>query len=233
MTFGSALTHRLLAIVVSGLAVLTCTAFDAGSSRGVDLSGTWKLNAALSDDAERMLAERMEKERQRYAQWRRQEERLHWPGPPPIDVDSPGASRPGGASPARRSAQKRRDENLRRMLAISDTLTIRQQGSTVDIVSEVESRRLLAGSRTQVSMPEGELADSNVGWDSQWFVIERKVSRGPRVVEKYRVLPKSGQLEYLMAWGGDSELSGMKLRRVFDRVTDEPPPPDPGSGPVR
>jgi hypothetical protein len=221
--------HRLPAIVISILALLTCTAFDAASSRGMDLSGTWKLNTALSDDAERMLAERMEKERQRYAQWRREEERMQVP---PIDVDSPGASR-SGPSAARRASQQRRDENLRRMLAISDTLTVQQTGSTVDITSAVESRRLVAGSRTQVSMPEGELADSKVGWDGQWFVIDRKVSRGPRVLEKYRVLPKTGQLEYTMAWSGDSELSGMKVRRLFDRASAPPPPPDPAAGPVR
>jgi hypothetical protein len=110
---------------------------------------------------------------------------------------------------------------------------VQQTGSTVDIASMVESRRLIAGSRTQVSMPEGELADSKVGWDGQWFVIDRKVSRGPRVLEKYRVLPKTGQLEYTMAWSGDSELSGMKVRRVFDRAAGPPPPPDPAAGPVR
>ena len=59
---------------------------------------------------------------------------------------------------------------------------IRQEGTTFDIVSAVESRRVVAGSRTQVSMPEGELADSKVGWDGQWFVIERRVRGGPRVV---------------------------------------------------
>ena len=98
-------------------------------------------------------------------------------------------------------------------------LTIRQDGSTVDLVSAVESRRVVAGSRTQVSMPEGELADSKVGWDGQWFVIDRDVRNGPHVVEKFRLMPKTGQLEYQMKWSGDSELRGMKIHRVFDRST--------------
>jgi hypothetical protein len=129
---------------------------------------------------------------------------------------------------------KRYQENLYKMLAISDTLTIRQEGSTVELLSAVESRRVVAGSRTQVSMPEGELADSEVGWDGQWFVIDRDVSRGPRVVEKFRLLPKTGQLEYQMKWSGDSELRGMKIHRIFDRSTQAPPPPaDPAAGPSR
>ena len=109
---------------------------------------------------------------------------MYPPGAPPIDVDGPGPATQREPSSARRASMKRREENLHRMLAISDTLAIARQGATLDIVSAVESRRVVAGSRTQVSMPEGELADSNVGWDGQWFVIDRRVRGGPRVVEK-------------------------------------------------
>lgn len=190
------------------------------------------MNAALSDDVEHMLAERQREEHERYLQWRRRQEKaVYPPGAPPIDIDAPGPSRE--PSPARRASMKRHQENLYKMLAISDTLSLRQEGSTLEIVSAVDSRRVVAGSRTQVSLPEGELADSNVGWDGQWFVIERKVRGGPRVLEKYRLVPKTGQLEYEMKWSGETELDGMKMRRVFDRVTVTPPPADPAAGPVK
>lgn len=225
---------RLLVFVLS-----SCTAFsaaaslDAVPSQSIDLSGNWKLNAALSDDAEHMLAERQREEQERYMKWRKQQERMYQREAPPIDVDATGASRRNEPSPSRRASMKRLQENLYRMLAISDTLTIRQEGSTLDFVSAVESRRVVAGSRTQVSMPEGELADSKVGWDGQWFVIDRSVRRGPHVVEKFRLVPKTGQLEYQMKWSGDSEIAGMKIRRVFERSTAPPPPADPGAGPSR
>jgi len=223
---------RLLFFVCSCCAVASAAALDAAPSRPVDLSGTWQLNTALSDDAEHMLDERQREEWERYMRWRRQQERAYPPGvPPPIDVEGPGTPREPSAS--RRASMKRRDENLHKMLAISDTLTIRQDGATLDIVSAVESRRVVAGSRTQVSLPEGELADSKVGWDGQWFVIDRNVRRGPHVVERYRLMPKTGQLEYEMKWSGDSEIAGMKIRRVFDRVTVVPLPADPAAGPVR
>ena len=64
---------------------------------------------------------------------------------------------PREPSSARRASMKRREENLHKMLAISDTLAIRQAGATLDIVTAVESRRVVAGSHTQVSLPEGEL----------------------------------------------------------------------------
>ena len=225
---------RLLAVALSGSVTFSAAALDAVSPRGVDLSGNWKLNTALSDDAEHMLAEQQRLERERYMKWRKQQERMYPPdAPPPIDIDGPGSVRRDEPSPARRATIKRLQENLHKMLAISDTLSIRQEGSTLDIVSEVESRRVVAGSSTQVSMPEGELADSKVGWDGQWFVIDRYVRHGPRVVEKYRLLPKTGQLEYEMKWSGDSQIAGMKIHRVFDRVTTTAPPPDPKAGPNR
>lgn len=220
-------------------ALACCLAFgaaalDAVSSRGIDLSGSWKLNAALSNDAEHMLAERQRLERERYMKWRKERERMYPPdAPPPIEVDGPDTPRAGEPSPSRRASMKRRQENLYKMLAISDTLSIRQEGATVDIVTAVEARRVVGGARTQVSMPEGELADSNVGWDGHWFVIDRRVRGGPRCVEKFRLVPKTGQLEYRMAWSGDSDLAGIKIKRVFDRTSGAPPPADPAAGPVR
>jgi hypothetical protein len=97
----------------------------------------------------------------------------------------------------------------------------------------VDSRRFEAGSRSQVSMPQGELADSDVGWDGEWFVIERRASRGPRVIEKYRWLKKTDQLESRLAWSGDSPLAGIKVKRIYDRVVGAVAPPNAELGPVK
>jgi hypothetical protein len=201
-------------------------AYDAAPRRAVDLSGRWVVNPELSDDAEQMLAERLEEQRRRYARERRLEERAQPEGLPPLNSEAP--------PPARelRPWQKRRLENFQRMLGATKTLDIEQQGASMTIASGLESRRLTAGLRTQVSMPEGELADSAVGWDGDAFVIERKVRRGPRVLERFRLL-KSGQLEYTLAISGDTELAGMKIRRVLDRGEKTVASGDAGAGPVR
>lgn len=229
--------HRcLLALLLSAFCAPALADYDAISSRGADLTGRWTLNAALSDDVEKMLAERLEKERRKYARWQREEELARPPGMPadhPAEMDDPPAAADASRPRQRRPWQKRRDESRRTLLAISPTLDIQQQGTTMEIVSAVESRRVQAGTHTQVSMPEGQLADSNVGWSGEWFVIERKVRGGPGVVEKYRLLTKTDQLEYTMAWSGDTELSGIKARRVFDRRAGNVVPPDPAKGPVR
>lgn len=201
-------------------------ALRAQSERGADLSGVWVLNAALSEDPQEMLEDRLAKERDQMERMRRRERSSYPPGaPPPIDVDAPISREP-------RPWQKQRHENLLRMLGITKTLRIEQSGASITIVSDVDSRRLVAGSHSQVSMPEGQLADSNVGWDGEWFVIERRARKGPRGVEKFRLL-KSGQLEYVMTWSGDTELAGIKARRVFDRVATQAVAPNPNLGPAR
>jgi hypothetical protein len=225
---------RLLLLVFACCVAACISTPDPVPAHAVDLSGNWKLNAALSDNPEHMLAERQREDNEQYMKRRRQWEKMYPPdAPPPIDVDAGGASHQSGPSPSRRASIKRHQENLHKMLGISDTLTIRQQGGTLDFVSAVDARRVVAGTHTQVSLPEGELADSRVGWDGQWFVIDRNVNRGPHVVEKFRLVPKTDQLEYEMKWSGESELAGMKVHRVFDRSTQAPPPADPAAGPNR
>lgn len=228
----------VLAVLAAASATTAFAAYDATPKHGTDLSGRWALNVGSSDDPEALLQQRLEEERKRYMRWRREEERMQMPGLPPDpdagnpDVDQGGAAA-GRNAPAQRPWQKKRDENFRRMLGITKSLDIRQVGSTLDITSEQESRRIEAGSRSQVSMPEGQLADSRAGWDGEWFVIDRSVSRGPRVTEKFRIVRKTGQLEYTMAWSGDTELAGIKVRRLFDRASGSVPPPDNTSGPPR
>lgn len=218
------LNRRYCAILLSLWAALALADYDAVPKRPIDLTGSWVLNAASSDDPEAMLAKRQAKEQGEYERARRRAQASRPAGmPPPIDVHAPRREL--------RPWQRRHQENLRRMLAVSPTLEIKQLEPTrLEIVSDVESRRVEAGSHTQVSMPEGQLADSWVGWDGKWFVIERRVRRGPRVMEKFR-LTKTGQLEYFMHWSGDSELAGMKIRRFFDRRTGPVPAPNPDHGP--
>lgn len=221
--------HRLLAIAAVCAIAAPVLAYDAAPARPIDLGGTWQLNKSRSDDAQQLLEERLEKERRLYERWRRARDEITrgtpQQGTEPLDAPPPPRR-------SQRPWQKLRDENFRKMLAISDTLTIRQDGAQMEIVSAVDARRVQAGLRSQVSMPQGELADSDVGWDGQWFVIERRVRGGPRVVEKYRILPKTGQLEYRMTWSGDTELSGIRINRIYDRSTAPLAAPDRGSGPV-
>lgn len=211
--------------------------YSAAPPKGVDLSGNWQVNVARSDDAERLLQERLDELRKQYERWMRDARRTDALGIPPLGMPQPPPEEEAvTAPPKNQPPQKRtprRNDNLRRMLNVSDTLVITQTGATIDIVSELDNRRFQAGSESQVSMPTGELADSTIGWDGQWFVIERKARRGPRVIEKYRWLKKTDQLESELKWSGDTLLSGIKVHRIYDRMQSAPPAPDPNAGPIR
>ena len=202
-------------IAMACICCMPAQAYEAVPKRPVDLSGRWTLNAAASDDAEGLLDERLEKERKRYQRWAREMQAARPPGAQRVeDLDAP----PPGPSARMQRRRERQQQLLQQMLNLSPTLDIEQQLPRFALTSAVDSRRYEAGIRTQVSMPEGELADCETGWDGEWFVIERRVRGGPGVVEKLRLIKKTGQLEYYMHWFGDTEISGLKVRRVFDRT---------------
>lgn len=99
------------------------------------------------------------------------------------------------------------------------TLRIRQTGRHIEMLSENETRRFDAGSESTVSTSGGGLADSRVGWDRKSFVVDRRVPRGPRLLETYRLLTATDQLEVKLRWSGrESPLAGTKLRRIYDRT---------------
>jgi hypothetical protein len=197
----------------------------------VTLDGRWTVNTTLSDDGEKLLQRRMAdemKEQRRYEERRRkrmENDPFAWEPEfsPPADT------------PQYRARMADRDRAIKQMLGLTKFLNIKQtdRGAKVEIVSEFETRRLTSGARSQVSMPQGQLADLKTGWERDAFVIERSARDGPRISEKYRWLAKTNQLEVLTTIKGDSMLSGMKLRRVFDRAPPETAPASPTAGPTR
>jgi hypothetical protein len=220
-----------VAFLVLMMATSAARAFKPDAPPGVDLTGYWRLNTARSDDAEALLQEKLEDERRERERWMRRQGFNDPLGIPPL-----AESQSDAAPPTERRAQRprnRRLQQLRDMLGITDTLYVTQTGNRIQMQSQFDVRSFEAGSKSQVSMPEGELADSRVGWEGPWFVIERRAAKGPRVLEKYRWLKKTDQLESVLAWSGDSPLDGIKVHRIFDRIAGAPPPPDPNRGPVK
>ena len=214
----------LLCTAISGYALESVAPGD------VSVDGRWAVNLAASDDGEALLARRMEdemKDQRRYEERRRK--RME---------NDPFAWEPEFSPPERtpqyQLRMEERDRAVRQMLGMTKFLNIKQgeRGAKVEIVSEFETRRLDAGSRSQVSLPQGQLADARSGWEGEWFVIERNSRDGPRISERYRRLKKTDQLEALIQIKGDSMLAGMKVRRVFDRAAASAPM-NPATGPVR
>lgn len=223
----------LLALTLSFVAIEVLAALAPAPTRETHLEGEWKLNAQSSDDAQQVLAAQLKREHDRMMKMMREMDRHSPMGLPPPDAarDMPPPSEDARAQMRRRRAHEQ--EIQHRLLAISDWLRIEQDSTGIEVASAVEQRHVDPGTRSQVSMPSGELADERVGWDHDTLVIERETREGPDVVEKFRWLKATDQLEYRLAVSGDTELAGIKLKRVFDRNVAAPPPVSPVTGPVR
>lgn len=152
---------------------------------------------------------------------------------PPLDAarDLPPPSDDARARMKRRREQEA--EMQHRLLSISDWLRITKNLAGIELANAAEQRHVEPGTRSQVSMPSGELADERVGWDGDTLVINRETREGPNVVERLRWLKATDQLEYRLAVSGDTELAGIKLKRVYDRSVAAPPPANPVIGPTR
>jgi len=223
--------QRVLLAILVWCAAGEASALTPVAPAEVTLEGRWSVNLAQSDDAEALLAKRME-------EIRREQQRLEERHRRRME-DDPFAWEPEFTPPENtpqfRLRMEERDRAIRQMMGLTKFLNIKQTngGEKVELVSEFETRRLSSGGRSQVSMPQGQLADLRPGWEKDVFVIDRSSRDGPRIIERYKVLKKTNQLEVLTQIKGDSMLSGIKLRRVFDRAANEPPPMNPESGPVR
>ena len=126
------------------------------------------------------------------------------------------------STPARRRPpswlyRPERLEALRQLLGEGNALSIVQTQTYVDLRFPSGARSLELGAESQVSLPTGELADQRVRWSGGRLVVERKVPRGARLVESYRVLPTTGQLEVTVRRSASDGLPKIDWRRVFDR----------------
>jgi hypothetical protein len=203
------------------------------SKAGIDISGRWNINYTLSDDAEAILATR---EQEMMDEMRRMQKRRQSRNPlEQLDNEDDDAHPPPFDPRRSRERRNEREAEQRHMLGITKVLEIAQppNGATLEMRSDTDARKFESGSRVQISMPEGQLADMDAGWDGEWFVIDRRVKGGPRCIEKYRLLKKTDQLETRIAWYGDGPLEGVKVHRIFDRANGAPPPPDPNRGPMK
>jgi hypothetical protein len=188
----------------------------------VDLTGDWILNAAASQS---LVSPSGPRDDAPSAGRPMPPEDSVLPDPPgrTDDADARRAPRPRAPSWL---LQPERLEALRALLGETRSLSVVQTPTFVDLRGELTSRSLEIGAESQVSLPTGELADQKVRWQGDRLVIERRVPRGVKVVETYRRLAASDQLEVTVrrSGGPDDGLGKIELRRLFDRDRDDARP---------
>ncbi len=220
-----------MTLLAAILALTACTSvgkLTSSSPPEVDLSGTWKLNRAASDDPAKLFEQL--RERQRRA--------------PPPDVQNSDESEAGApaepgthrrtseaAEHGGRSAERHQDSGMvsdveREFGAGRGILRIRQSATEIAIDNGTRVRKFSPGGRSVVSVPGG-VADQQTGWDGHEFVIDTGGRNRPEIIERYSLTADRSQLIIVVKINGHGELPNLEFRRVYDTApgsVDEPGP---------
>jgi hypothetical protein len=205
--------------------------FDPSPSHPVDLSGSWTIDHAASDDPQPLLDKLRPKP---------QKDRYGIPvddmgldnGPP--DSGPQGGSQ-GGGGRGRRGAQQAptyRNNNeaflhtsvikaLRADLARAESVTVQQRPDRFALDYGVTIRSFTPGAVSVVGADWG-VADQSSGWKGKDFIIEVKPQAGVADSEKYTLSDDGKRLVEQLKLGG-GEFPAVQLKRVYVR-TDKPLP---------
>jgi hypothetical protein len=224
--------------------LLACAAALTGCAGGpkaetpasVTLAGNWKLNHALSDDPQQVIAKMRAQALKIIARASGGIDEAPRGGPagrggaggaqspeanPALTPDEPAA---GGGRGARRPDPLRYSPMMHALsaaLAHGDFLTVRQSSEELVLDYGTTARSFTPGAHSVVSAEMG-VADQVSGWDGRDYVINIKAQVGPNIVDRYGLSPDGQRLiEKLRI--GPAELPTVALTRVYERTTETAP----------
>lgn len=210
------LPHYTLAVGVVCSAVLWCSTALAGlkvsAPADVDIGGSWKLNPEASDDPKQAL-EKM-----------RQDMKNRMGGMRGAMGGVPGGGRMGGAMGGARGGapgeaggdHESRRRQLEQRLATSEQIQIAQQANALSLSTDNGSTSCDTPEKTQVSTPDGGMADRRCGWDGKSFVIETKSADGFTQRERYELAPDGRLL--MVTQINAARMPKITVKRVYERV---------------
>ncbi|HUI60310.1 MAG TPA: hypothetical protein VLX90_08805 [Steroidobacteraceae bacterium] len=227
----------LAAMILAGWALGGCSSvrgLESAPASSVDLSGSWMLNHAASDDPKPLL----DKLRPKPGSNRR------FGMPPEDSLDDPNQSNvPGGNGPSggsrggRRGAQQQmptdmsyRNDTYQRLQVIkkltadvarAEQVTIRQSPERFSLDYGSTVRSFTPGEKSVVGADWG-VADQSAGWTGHEFLIQIKPQTGIATTERFSISDDGKHLiQQLRMGGGDYPV--VELKRVYDH-TDKPLP---------
>jgi hypothetical protein len=240
---------RSAALALAAVALCACGG-GAGRLRpdvpaGVDLTGTWRLDRAASDDPQAMV-ETMRRKLMKHVRRRdylQPEDDADWPdsddddsapaGPPRRGPGGGGTERgpdqrqgggPGGAGGRFRPRYMPGASYTRALgpALTSDTLTIEQSADRFVLIRGDDRRSFTPGGTSVVGVAEG-VADQSSGWSGREFVIEVRPQVGPHVIERYGLSADGHRLvEHFTLT--DVGLPKLEFTRQDDRGSARPRP---------
>jgi hypothetical protein len=220
--------------VVASVALAGCGSvgkFDSNPSHTIDLSGSWTVDHAASDDPHPIL----EKLRPKQLNDRFEMPPDDGSGTDDGQTGPQQGSRRGGGQQRRGSQQQMptvRNNNdafthgsvikaLRADLARAESVTIRQSPDRFSLDYGVMVRSFTPGTVSVVGADWG-VADQSSGWKGKDFVIQVKPQTGVADIEKYTLSDDGKHLIEQLRLGG-GEFPVVQLKRVYVH-TDKPLP---------
>ncbi len=233
------LTAALLATVAVGAASVALADLKAAAPKNVNMTALWKINPGLSDDPQKVLANK------------REESAGGGPtgGGGPMgggghgggtstrvgkaDVDMGGifggvisgtmGSGNRGGQADRPAADPTPSESMRvpldSFLATREQFEIQQRPDALTISTEDETSTCKPGVTDKVPLQSGEMVSRNCGWQGSTFVVELASDDGVKRVNRYELRKSDKQLVLTSEIkGGKGQLRGLQIKRVYDRV---------------
>jgi hypothetical protein len=234
---------REITVSVVAVALVGCGSvgrFDPNPSHTVDLSGSWTLDHAASDDPQPILEKLRPKPRKDFNGGMPDDGTGGNEQGPPDDSGPQRGGRQGGqrgqggrqGGGGAQQMQAYRNNNdaythttvikaLRADMARAESVTIRQTPDRFSLDYGVMVRSFTPGAVSVVGADWG-VADQSSGWKGKDFVIQVKPQTGVADIEKYSLSDDGKHLVEQLRLGG-GEFPVVQLKRVYDH-TDKPSP---------
>ena len=171
--------------------------------RAVNLSGEWRLNASLSDDARKILGDASARVREQFQRrqeaYRRSEQ---------LDRDPQGDYET-------RALERGPYRDFGPVVEAPERISLTQSGGDITVMSEESETRFQGGRQSVVSFGQG-IADRRTGWSGQTFVVTTRAVDGQAKEERFS-LGKDGRLMVTLQMGGGG-LPKVLIKRIYDRL---------------
>jgi hypothetical protein len=233
----------ILLFVIVAAAILSVAAVGAEMKptppANVDLAGIWRINADLSDDPSKAV-ERKQSDSAGGSSRSPGGTMRRGTGPGGIVIDAGdildgvfgGGTGSGSSSSSRRTrgggAGDRPEEDpepasmrmpLDSFLATQEQFEIAQERDSLTIATVDEKSTCKPADPGKAPVPGGDLGKRRCGWQGSTWVTEITAPNDVVRTNRYE-LRKNGQQLVMTSEikGGKSELSGLRIKRVYDRV---------------
>jgi hypothetical protein len=195
------------------------------------IAGVWEINAALSTDADKILASLQPKPRgergggKGSAPAQPAPEVINDPTTdlPPIDISNGGRGHiyGNGSNEDERYLYHPPIDFQTNALLGGQWLKIAQTDSEVSISNAATSRSFTPGEKSVVSVTSG-VADQVAGWSGRDFRVHMNPQIGPRVDETYTLSADGRQLVVKIDVSSEGRNKAMKVVRTYDRSNRDP-----------